>query len=608
MRRVASLYLPFLATDRIRRAQNGDAQPESPSAVAGAGPPRDPPPSASEAGLYLGADCSCPRGGGWRPGARWAENTKERRHRVEAEIAQLPLHQRPPARELGRRSEAADMPFKRIKPDKAGARTPAALADADIFVTTARSGQRITLAAVCRNALALGLTPGMPLTQARALVPGLDVREADPEADFALLNRIALFAARRITPLVAVSGSDGLWLDLSGVAHLHGGEQRLAHDLLRFCSKLELGARIAVAGNGAAAHAIARHGPDRLTICSLGGEKAALEPMPIAALRIEQDKVDALRRLGVERIGELVAMPRAPLARRFGKALLLRLDQALGQAAEPIDPIVPSDAPTAVIRFAEPIGAPDTIARAIEALLDQMLTRLREAGQGAQALLLLCDRVDRQQQRVEIGATRATRDKAHLLRLLARKVETIDPGFGIDAMRLIAARTEPMGATTYPNDLASAEAGPELAQLIDLIAGRIGTKRLYRFTMVESEVPERSVRRAAPLAEPSPWPDTWPRPPRLMPRPEPLQNVLAELPDAPPRRFTWRGRTHKLVKGDGPERIYGEWWKRNGERDSVRDYFRVEDEAGARFWVFRKGDGRDRATGDLSWWLQGGCG
>lgn len=477
-----------------------------------------------------------------------------------------------------------------------------------MIVTVHRSGQRVTLASACRNAQAVGLTPGMALTQARALVPGLDVHEADPQADHALLQRIALFAARRITPLVAVSGTDGLWLDLTGSAHLHGGEQRLAHELLRFCSKLELSARIAVAATGAAAHALARHGPDRLCLCPAGGEAAALAPLPLAALRLEQTHIDSLRRLGVERVGELAAMPRAPLVRRFGKAVALRIDQALGRAAEPLDPVVPRDVPSATMRFAEPIGGAETIARAMAELLDRLLGTLREAGQGTRALLLVCDRVDRRQERVEVGAARATRDKAHLLRLLARKAEEIDPGFGIDAMRLFAVRTEPLGATALPSDLAAPEATPDLSQLIDLIAGRIGAKRLYRLTMVESDVPERSVRKLAPLDRTIAWPDAWPRPPRLLPRPEPIANVVAELPDSPPRRFTWRGCTYKLVKGDGPERIHGEWWKRGAERDAVRDYFRVEDESGARFWLYRRGDGVDARTGDLSWWLQGACG
>lgn len=526
----------------------------------------------------------------------------------------MPAHQRPPLRELGRRSEAAEGPFKRMRPDEAGAARhsfvppPPAARDTDALVTAIRDGQRLVLGAVCRNAAALGLYAGMPLTQARAMVPGLQVCDADPEGDRALLRRIGSFAARRITPLVAVSGDDGLWLDLTGAAHLHGGEQALCVALLRFCAKLGLGARIAVAGNGAAAHALARHGDARIGFCAAGEEAERLGPLPVEALRLAPARADAMRTLGIERIGDLIAMPRAPLVRRFGAETLARLDQALGRAPEPIDPIVPRDAPASELRFAEPIGDAGAIGEAIAALVAQLIETLREAGRGARALLLVCDRVDKAQQRIAIGTARATRDKAHLLRLIAMKIETIDPGFGIDAMRLVAIRHDPLGAAQAPGDLAAPDAAPELARLIDLIAGRIGPRRVYRLGLSESDVPERSVRRLEPLADPAPWPDRWPRPPRLLPRPEPLEHVIAELPDLPPKRFTWRGRTHRLVRGDGPERVYGEWWKRTGERDAVRDYFRVEDESGARFWLYRRGDGRDARTGDLSWWMQGGCG
>lgn len=555
---------------------------------------------------------------------------------MQAEIEQLPLHQRPAMRELGRRSEAAEMPFKLLgrgmsalqeRPSPSppegegdvrrsvsgnlehrGNASPPPPRGEGLVVTVSRSGQRVTLAAVCRNAAALGLTPGMALTQARALVPGLEVHDADPAGDRALLERIATFAARRITPLAAVSGPDGLWLDLTGAAHLHGGEQRLAHELLRFCSRLGLGARIAVAGNGAAAHAIARHGRQRLALCPPGGEEAALKPLPLAALRLDQPQLDAMRRLGLERVADLIAMPRAPLARRFGAALLTRIDQALGRAPEPFDPVVPYDAPAATLRFAEPIGGAQAIETALDRLLDQLVTSLREAGLGARGLLLLCDRVDRQVQRIEAGAARASRDPSHWRRLLGRHIDSIDPGFGIDAMRLVAVRTELLGPAPIAQDLAAPDAPPELAQLVDLIVSRVGSRHVYRLSARESDVPERSIRRIGPLDAPEPWPDAWPRPPRLLPRPEPIANVLAELPDAPPRRFSWRGKTHRLVKGDGPERIHGEWWKQDGERDSVRDYFRVEDEQGARFWLFRRGDGHDPRTGDLSWWLQGACG
>ena len=535
---------------------------------------------------------------------------------MQAEIDRLPPHQRPPLRELGRRSEAAQGPFRRMRPDEGGAPGPLAIAACPppagvapgVLVTVGRDGQRVLLMAVCRNGLALGLHPGMPLTQARAMVPGLEVRPADPDGDRALLARLGHFAARRITPLVAVDGDHGLWLDLTGAAHLHGGEEQLCVDLLRFCSRLGLGARVAVAGNGAAAHALARYAPDRLTLCPAGAEADVVAPLPVEALRLAPAVSDAMHKLGLERVADLVALPRAPLVRRFGVATLTRLDQALGRAPEPIDPLVPRDAIAAERRFAEPIGSAEAIGRAMSDLLDDLIDRLRAAGQGARSLLFLCDRVDRECQSLAVGTARATRDKAHLLRLIALKIDRIDPGFGIDALRLVAVRTEAMGAQPVPGDLAAPAAVPDLAELVDLIALRLGAGRLYRLSLAESDVPERSVRRLPPLEPPTAWPDRWPRPPRLLPRPERIEHVIAELPDLPPRRFTWRGRTHRLVRGDGPERVYGEWWKKSGERDAVRDYFRVEDDRGARFWLYRRGDGRDLRTGDLSWWLQGGCG
>jgi protein ImuB len=180
------------------------------------------------------------------------------------------------------------------------------------------------------------------------------------------------------------------------------------------------------------------------------------------------------------------------------------------------------------------------------------------------------------------------------------KIETIEPGFGLDSMRLVAGRVEPLG----PEQLSGDKPEADLAMLVDRLAGRLGSKRLYRASAVESDVPERSVVRVGPLDSALPWPK-WPRPVRLLSPPEPVDNVVALLPDQPPRRFTWRGRAYRVARADGPERIHGEWWKHRGEAEAVRDYFQVEDEAGARFWLYRRGDGVDARTGDLSWYLHG---
>jgi protein ImuB len=503
--------------------------------------------------------CSCPNAPGFRPGARWARDAEVR---LAAPAGGTPL------------------------------------------VTAHRTGQRITLAALSREAQRLGLAPGMALTQARMLVPGLDARDSDPEADAALLARLGTFAARRWTPRAAVSGPDGLWLDLSGVAHLFGGERRMCERIVAFCARLGFSARIAVAGTLGAAYALARFGDAAILACRVGGEAEALAALPLAALRLDEPGLAVARRLGLERIGELAAMPRAPLERRFGTDLLLRLDQALGRAGEPFDPIVPADPPSVELRFVEPIATAEAIAEAMAEALGRLVVALEQAGLGARLLDFVCARIDGEEPAIRIGTARASRDRDHLLRLLAPRIETIDPGFGIERIRLVAFRVEPLGPRPITGLLDAASQATDLVPLIDRLVGRLGPRRLYRMSAVESDVPERSVRRIAPLDRPQGWP-SWPRPARLLSPPERVHDVIALLPDQPPRRFTWRGRSYRVRQADGPERIHGEWWKRRAEAEAVRDYFQVEDEAGHRFWLFRRGDGEDPRTGDLGWYLHG---
>ncbi|MDB5668902.1 MAG: polymerase family protein [Alphaproteobacteria bacterium] len=477
--------------------------------------------------------------------------------------------------------------------------------DDRVLVTTYKVGNRMLVAAACERAQTLGLTPGMAVTQARALFPDLDIQDANPEGDDALLTRLALFAARRWTPRAAVAGADGLWLDLSGVAHLFGGEELMCRRIVAFCSRMGLAARIAVADTFGAAHALARNRSGPVTICPPGDQTEALAPLPIALLRLDEAQLATASRLGIDRIGALVAMPRAPLQRRFGNALLIRLDQALGRIAEPFDPIVPEDPPSVLLRFQEPIGNAEAIAEAMAVAMRALVADLEKKGLAARVLRLICTRVDNaHEEEAAIGTARATRDSAHLLRLLLPKIERIDPGFGIERMSLVAERVEPLGAQPIDGELTGERPPPDLVPLIDRLAGRLGSRRLYRMSALESDVPERSSSRVAPLAQPDGWP-SWPRPLRLLSPPEPVHGVLAVLPDQPPRRFTWRGRSYLVTRADGPERIHGEWWRRRSEAEAVRDYFQVEDEDGRRFWLFRKGDGVDRRTGDLSWWLQG---
>jgi protein ImuB len=213
-------------------------------------------------------------------------------------------------------------------------------------------------------------------------------------------------------------------------------------------------------------------------------------------------------------------------------------------------------------------------------------------------------RVDGGEQVVAIGTSRPTRDAVHLLRLLKLKIDRIDPGLGLEQFRLVAAHTEPLSAVDLGAILAGDTQARDPARLVDVVAGRIGEEAVYRIAPVANHVPERATMRTSPIAVPGSWPK-WHRPMRLFAKPEPLWSVLALLPDQPPRRFEWRGKAYRVVGGDGPERIHGEWWRRDAEVWAVRDYFRIEDADGGRFWVFRRGDGVDSATGDLSWWIHG---
>ena len=599
-------------------------------------------------------DCSCPRGGGWRPGSRWAkgEDADEWLDRriarktaekaaLQARIETLPLHQRPPMRELGRRSEPAEVPFRKGRgimpspgfpgegdhpkggggaaskastslggfaaaPPPRSARSPSpANAGEDILVTTRRDGQRVVLAAACPAAQALGLHPGMPLTQARAMIPGLDIRPADPEGDAADLNRLARHAARHWTPLVMTVPGEGLWLDIGASVHLFGGEETFARRVLRLCRRLGLTARIAIAGTPAAAHALAKCARAPLTLCPSGEEAEAIASLPLSALRLEPAIVETARRLGIETIGELAAMPRAPLVRRFGGDMVARLDQALGRAAEPMDPVLLPDPPRVSLRLVEPIATAEAIGQVLSDLVAAFVALLEERGMAARRIALVATRVDGAEQRLEIGTALPTRDAAHLHRLLSMKIEEIEPGFGIEAMSLTGGHVQPLAPRPIDSDLSGEEPVPDLAPLIDRLATRLGERRLFRIGAVESDVPERSFRPVQPFAALDPWRDRWPRPARMLSRPERIENVVALLPDGAPRRFTWRGKSYRVRSADGPERIYGEWWRRPAEADAVRDYFQVEDEQGARFWLYRRGDGLDARTGDLSWHMQG---
>ena len=474
------------------------------------------------------------------------------------------------------------------------------LADGVPALTAARQGSKRLVMSVDARAAALGLRAGMAVAHAQALVPDLAIAEADPAGDAAALNRLAAWCLRHTTPLAAANPPDGVWMDVTGCTHLFGGEAELLAGLVARLAQSGMAARAAIADTPGAAHALARYGANPIAI-DPPGMRTSLLPLPIAALRAPEDSVAALRSLGFDTVGQLMAAPRAPLAKRFGATVLRRLDQATGAVPEPIEPATPPEMPRTRQGFPEPIATPEDLARAAALLAERLCEKLQQRGLGASRLDLVFRRVDGTDQAVRIGTAAPTRDTAHLTRLLTARIETIDPGFGIEAACLSAPLTAALGARQSVSDLCVASRAPDLSGLIDTLVNRLGEDRVFRMAPVQSDVPERSVRAIAPLGRVSAnWPARLPRPPRLF---TPV-SAMALLPDHAPAQFTWR-RAHRVRCADGPERVFGEWWCDDAETWAVRDYFRVEDEGGQRFWLFRRGDGVQGGTGDLQWFLHG---
>jgi protein ImuB len=459
----------------------------------------------------------------------------------------------------------------------------------------------MVLAAADAAALGLGLHPGMALAHAQALVPGLLIADADLAGDAAALGRLAAWCLR-LSPLTAPA-ADGLWIDATGCSHLHGGERAMLEAVLARLAADGVAARAAIADTPGAAHTLARHAPDPVTVAPPGDTVAAIAPLPIAGLRLPAEAVAPLRRLGLETVADLLALPRAPFARRFGAAVLQRLDQAVGRVAEPITPVTPPGTPQARLAFPEPLLTAESFAAVIGRLVRLVCREMECTGLGARHLDLVFERVDGSVQAVRVGTARPSRDASHLGRLLQEQVETVDPGLGVDAMRLLVPLAEPLGFAQMTHLAADAEA--DVAVLVDRLSNRLGAERVWRAAPVQSDVPERSVRRVPAVGAPSgaQWPH-WPRPTRLLHPPQPVE-MTSGLPDQPPAAFTWRRHRHRVRRADGPERISGEWWLRDAEMAAVRDYWQVEDDSGRRFWLYRRGDAQEAATGDLRWFMHG---
>lgn len=443
----------------------------------------------------------------------------------------------------------------------------------------------------------------MAAAKAQAMISGLHMVDADPAGDAAAIERLALWMLRQYTPIVATDLPHGLVMDTEGADHLRGGELPMLTGLINTFRARGLSVRCAIADTWGAAHALARSIRRETVIIPIGQNATAVANLPIARLRLPADIASGLSVLGFRTVGELSATPRAPLALRFGPEVSRRLDQMMGRLSEPIQPIRTAELIEVVRAFPEPIGAPETIARYIGKLVSQLCEALETNGLGTRRADLVIYRVDNTLQAVRAGMAKPVRDVARLTKLLSATIETIDPGFGIEKMTLAATFAEPLEEKQGISSLVE-ETVVDVTPLLDILGNR--GQRLYRLAPVESDVPERNVQRVSPVAKKTgdSWPTRWPRPSRMLDRPEPIE-VIALTPDHPPASITWRGKRRRIKRGDGPERVFGEWWVRDAEMETVRDYYSVEDEEGNRFWVYRSGDGVDPETGSAKWFLHG---
>jgi protein ImuB len=468
-------------------------------------------------------------------------------------------------------------------------------------------GQRI--AAANAAGLAAGARPGMMLADARALCPMLAVAPSDPAGDLALLESLALWA-QRWGPWSALDPPDGLIVDVTGAAHLFGGEAMLLADARARLAGRGLAARLAIAPTAGAAWALAHYGHNGAILGEDNPQR--LFDLPAAALRLDDDILLLLRRLGLKRIGDLTGIAREALARRFRTRRapaanpLIRLDQLLGRVPEPLLPVLAAEAPLVQRRLMEPIRHRALLDRVLADLAGDMARLLEGKALGARRLELALWKVDGEvaARRVELAAT--SRDPAHIVALFSRKLEDIDAGFGIELVRLRSSWTEPLALAQGDFDTAAEAHGTSLAACIDRLTVRLGEAAVRRPVPHASHIPERAQRWQPPLAPEESSQDELPfhdRPFKLLDRAEAIA-VLYASPDGLPRRFRWRGQVHEIARAEGPERIAPEWWR---ERSStrLRDYYRIEDGEGRRYWIYRSGLAGDGRGGAPEWFLQG---
>lgn len=482
-----------------------------------------------------------------------------------------------------------------------------------VLIADSAHGPRITAANLA--GYAAGAQAGMMLADARALCPQVATAPADPAGDLLFLEQLALWA-QRWGPWSALDPPDGLVVDVTGVAHLYGGEAALLEDARRRLAARGLAARLAIAPTAGAAWALAHFGDGAVIMQAVD----SLDHLPVAALRLDPATLLVLRRLGLKRIGELSGVARDALARRFRTIRapaanpLIRLDQLCGRVPEPLLPVVAEEVPLVQRRLLEPIRHRSLLDRVVDDLCADLARLLESKAVGARRLELGLWKVDGEVVVRALEMAMASRDPAHIARLFAHRLDSIDAGFGIELARLRAPWTEPLALSQRDLEASAEVHGTSLPACIDRLTARLGQGAVRRPLPRASHLPERAQVWGEPL---SGAPSTSAgaassreagkeRPLKLLDRAEPIA-VLYASPDGLPRRFRWRGEVHEITRAEGPERIAPEWWRERGTV-RLRDYYRIEDGQGRRYWIYRAGLPDDGRGGVPEWFLQGLCG
>ena len=464
------------------------------------------------------------------------------------------------------------------------------------FALVERTGKGLILTAVNPAARMLGLHRGQAHADARAIVPHLESAPAEPERETAALIRLALWA-ERFSPSVAIDqllpGYEGLFLDMTGGAHLFGGEEALLAELETRLKAARIPARLALADTPGAAWALARFGRSR--IAAPGRTREALADLPAPALRLGESALNLLRRFGLSTIGDLYPLPRGGLARRFrgedGLHLVRRLDQALGLQEEALTPVRPAPLYRAWRVFAEPLLDMEGVGFVLPELAAALAAQLERDGKGARRIRLVAFRVDGRTTAIEAGLGAPAVSPAHLIRLLKEKgLDRLDLGFGADALMLCALKAERADARQGDIETKDQVADDALTALIDRIEAKLGEGAAARPVLIDSHIPERGEGWGRALVPFTDNPACGERPLLLLDPPEAVQ-TLAQIPDGAPGSFVWRRASHRVVRAEGPERLAPEWWLEKSPQNPARtrDYYRVEDEDGRRYWLYREG-------------------